>query len=316
MNPNPFSKPFATAAGISTNASVPSPVPSPTVAPSTDYCYLRQLVFEQSQNVLDPSRDYLFETRLAKLLRNQGLTQVAELIQLLRFKRDPALERSIAEAMTINETSFFRDSRPFELLRTELLPAIIEARRNTRTLRIWSAACSTGQEAYSTGMLLLEHFPQLVNWNVKIEGTDISSEVVQRCQAGTYQRIEMNRGLPARNIVRFFDHHGEDHQGEYWSVKPELRKLCNFRVANLCGDQLPFASPTSVSTGRFDLIFLRNVMLYFSQETRKKLLLNVHRLLAPDGILFLGSSEQPADPSLWTSQLAGGTCYFRPRQPS
>jgi len=111
-------------------------------------------------------------------------------------------------------------------------------------------------------------------------------------------------GLPARNIVRFFDHHGED-----WTAKPELRALCNFRQANLCGSVLPFAS-------RFDVIFLRNVMLYFSQETRKQLLANIHRLLAPDGILFLGSSEQPADPTIWTSYLAGGTCYFRPRQPS
>jgi chemotaxis protein methyltransferase CheR len=273
-------------------------------SPHVDYAYLRQLVFDQSQNVLDASRDYLFETRLARLLRNRGLSHVEELVQLLRLKRDPALERSIAEAMTINETSFFRDSRPFDLLRTELLPRLIENRGNTRSLRIWSAACSTGQEAYSTAMLLLEHFPQLTHWNVKIEGTDISGEVVHRCQSGTYHRIEMNRGLPARNIVRFFDHHGED-----WTVKSEVSRICNFRQANLCGEPFPF----SPSAGRFDVIFLRNVMLYFSQETRKKLLLNIHRLLAPDGILFLGSSEQPADPTIWTSQLAGGTCYFRPR---
>ena len=299
MNSNPFAKPFAVASATPLAA-----MPSAAASSSADYAYLRNLVFEQSQNVLDPSRDYLFETRLAKLLRNQGMTHIEELVQHLRLKRDSNLERSIAEAMTINETSFFRDSRPFELLRTELLSVLIENRRNTRTLRIWSAACSTGQEAYSTGMLLLEHFPQLANWNVKIEGTDISSEVVHRCQSGSYHRIEMNRGLPARNIVRFFDHYGED-----WTVKPELKRLCNFRVANLCGNQLPF-------TEKFDLIFLRNVMLYFSQESRKKLLANVHRLLAPDGLLFLGSSEQPADPSIWTPTLAGGTCYFRPRQPS
>jgi chemotaxis protein methyltransferase CheR len=299
MNSNPFTKPFAVAqvAPLTT-------VPPAAASSSADYTLLRTLVYEQSQNVLDSSRDYLFETRLAKLLRNQGMTHIEELVQHLRLKRDPNLERSIAEAMTINETSFFRDSRPFELLRTELLPALIENRRNSRTLRIWSAACSTGQEAYSTGMLLLEHFPQLAGWNVKIEGTDISSEVVHRCQSGTYHRIEMNRGLPARNIVRFFDHHGED-----WTVKPELKRLCNFRVANLCGSQLPF-------TEKFDLIFLRNVMLYFSQDSRKKLLATVHRLLTPDGLLFLGSSEQPADPSIWTPTLAGGTCYFRPRQPS
>jgi len=282
---------------------------APPAFPSApvDYSYLRQLVYEQSQNVLDPSRDYLFETRLAKLLRNHGLSHVEELIQLLRLKRDPTLERSVAEAMTINETSFFRDSRPFELLRGELLPPLIEKRAMMRSLRIWSAACSTGQEAFSTGMLLLEHFPQLAHWNVRIEGTDISNEVVHRCQSGTYHRIEMNRGLPARNIVRFFDHHGED-----WTVKPELKKLCNFRQANLCGNQPPFSPPID----RFDVIFLRNVMLYFSQETRKKLLAHIHRLLAADGVLFLGSSEQPADPSIWTPVLAGGTCYYRPRQPS
>ena len=279
-------------------------VAAPAASANVDFSFLRQIVYEQTQNVLDPSRDYLFETRLAKLLRNHGITALSELIYSLQARRNPTLERSIAEAMTINETSFFRDSRPFELLRVELLPALIEARRHTRSLRFWSAACSTGQEAYSIAMLLLEHFSLLNTWKIAIEGTDISSEVVNRCQAGSYHRIEMNRGLPARNIVRFFDHQGED-----WTVKPEVRKLCHFREANLCGNMLPFSEP-------FDVIFLRNVMLYFSQQTRKKLLANVHRLLAPDGLLFLGSSEQPADPVLWTPTLSGGTCYYRPRRPS
>ncbi|MGA7830225.1 MAG: protein-glutamate O-methyltransferase CheR [Terracidiphilus sp.] len=275
-------------------------------ASSVDYGYLRQLVFGLSQNVLDPSRDYLFETRLTKLLRNQGMTQLEELIQHLKVRKNPVLERSIAEAMTINETSFFRDGRPFELLRTELLPKLIEARRPARSLRFWSAASSTGQEAYSLGMLLQEHFPQIAGWNIRIEGTDICNEVVEKAQAGRYHRIEMNRGLPARFVVRYFDHVGED-----WTVKPELRKMCNFRQANLCTTSLPF----NRIDDRFDVIFLRNVMLYFSQDTRKTLLAGIHRLLAPDGILFLGSSEQPADPSIWTPVLAGGTCHFRPRQP-
>jgi chemotaxis protein methyltransferase CheR len=274
---------------------------------SVDYAYLRQLVFGLSQNVLDPSRDYLFETRLTKLLRNQGMTQLEELVQHLKLRRNPVLERSIAEAMTINETSFFRDSRPFELLRTELLPKLIEARRHTRELRFWSAACSTGQEAYSVGMTMQEHFPLLPGWNLRIEGTDICAEVVERAQTGRYHRIEINRGLPARFVVRYFDHQGED-----WTMKPEIRKMCNFRQASLSGPTLPF----NRAEDRFDVIFLRNVMLYFSQETRKVLLAGIHRLLAPDGILFLGSSEQPADPSIWTAVLAGGTCYFRPRKPS
>ena len=276
-------------------------------ASSIDYGFLRQLVFGLSQNVLDPSRDYLFDTRLTKLLRNQGMTQLEELVQHLKLRKNPLLERSIAEAMTINETSFFRDGRPFELLRTELLPKLIEERRHLRTLRIWSAACSSGQEAYSMGMLLLEHFPLLAGWNIRIEGTDICAEVVEKSQAGCYHRIEMNRGLPARFIVRYFDHLGEN-----WTVKPEVRKMCNFRQANLCSSPLPF----NRTDDRFDVIFQRNVMLYFSQETRRPLLAGIHKVLAPDGILFLGSSEQPADPSIWTPVLAGGTCHFRPRQPS
>ena len=274
---------------------------------AVDYGYLRDLVFGLSRNVLDPSRDYLFETRLSKLLRNQGMSHLEELVRHLRLRKDPALERAIAEAMTINETSFFRDTRPFELLRTDLLPKLIESRRSTRTLRFWSAACSTGQEAYSLGMLLREHFPMLVGWNLRIEGTDLSNEVVERAQSGRYHRIEINRGLPARFVVRYFDHVGED-----WTIKSEVRSLCNFRQANLCAPQLPF----NRSSDGFDVIFLRNVMLYFSQETRKTLLAGIHRLLPSDGILFLGSSEQPADASLWTSALAGGTCYFKPRQPS
>jgi len=272
-----------------------------------EYGYLRQLVFDVSQNVLDASRDYLFDTRLTKILRNHGLTRLDELVHKLRAQKNPALEREVAEAMTINETSFFRDLRPFDLLRQELLPKIIEARRFHRTLRFWSAACATGQEAYSLAMMLLEHFPMLVGWKFAIEGTDISNEVVQRAQAGRYHRIEINRGLPARFVVRYFDHAGED-----WAVKPEVHKLCNFRQANLCGPTLPF----NRATDQFDVIFLRNVMLYFDQPTRRTLLAGIHRILAPDGILFLGSSEQPTDLSLWTPVLAAGTCYYRPRQPS
>jgi chemotaxis protein methyltransferase CheR len=273
-------------------------------AVAADYGFLRELVYGLTRNVLDPSRDYLFETRLSRLLRNQGMNRVEELVRRLRASRNPALENAVAEAMTINETSFFRDVRPFDLLRTELLPKMIEARRFRRSLRFWSAASSTGQEAYSLAMLVLEHFPMLAGWDIRIEGTDICADVVEHARAGRYQRIEINRGLPARFQVRYFDH-----QGEHWTVKPEVRKMCNFRQANLCGARPPF----NRAGDQFDVIFLRNVMLYFSQETRRTLLAAIHRLLAPDGVLFLGSSEQPADPSIWTPMLAGGTCYFKPR---
>ena len=190
----------------------------------------------------------------------------------------------------------------FELLRTEVIPKLIEARRSIRKLRMWSAASSTGQEAFSLAMLVREHFPLVSDWNIQIEGTDISAEVIQRALQGRFHRIEMNRGLPARLLVRYFDHVDDD-----WIIKPEIAGLCHFRQANLCAP-LPFLE-------RFDIIFLRNVMLYLSLETRRTLLNVIHRLINPDGYLFLGSAEQPPDRSLWTTVLLGGTCHFRPRQP-
>ena len=267
---------------------------------TVDYGYLREVVRGRSHNILDPSRDDLLEMRLAKLVRNQGMSDLRELVDHVRRTRDASLEFAIADAMTINETSFFRDRRPFELLRNELLPALMEARKTQRTLRLWSAASSTGQEAYSLAMMIREHFPQLGQWNVRVEGTDICDEVVKRASEGRYLRIEVNRGLPARNLILFFDQVGAD-----WVIKPEIREMCHFRKANLCVPPLPFSQ-------KFDVIFLRNVMLYFGPETRRTLMAEVHRLLAPDGVLFLGSTEQPADLSLWKPALAGGTCYFQP----
>ena len=191
------------------------------VTSRADYAYLRQLVLGLSQNVLDPAHDYLFETRLSALLRSHGMTKLHELVQLLRARKNPILERVIAEAMITHETSFFRDSRPFDLLRTELLPRLIEQRRPARALRLWSAACSTGQEAYSLAIGLREHFPHLAHWNIRIDGTDLCAEAVRRAQAGRYHRLEINRGLPARLAVRYFDRLDED-----WVVKPEVRSLC------------------------------------------------------------------------------------------
>ena len=266
-----------------------------------DYSFLRQIVLRESQNVLDPSCDYLFETHLSLLLRHLGMSQIDDLIRHLRVRKDADLERAVAEAMTIKETSFFRDSRSFDLLSAELLPALVKARRFSRSLRFWSAACSTGQEAYSLALLLREHFSKGGAWNIRVEGTDISSEAIERARRGVYYRIEMNRGLPARHIARYFEHAGEN-----WIVKPEIRQLCHFQQANLCQSPLPFDE-------QFDVIFLRNVMLYFSHETRSTLLAAIHRMLAPDGILFLGSAEQPPETSLWTAVLAGGACYYKPR---
>lgn len=265
-----------------------------------DYAYLRQLVLSLSQNVLDPAHDYLFETRLSALLRERGMTHLHELVVLLRARKNPILERAIAEAMITHETSFFRDSRPFDLLRTDLLPRIIENRRPARALRLWSAACSTGQEAYSLAINLRENFPNLAHWDIRIEGTDLCADAVRRAQAGRYHRIELNRGMPARLATRYFDPQGED-----WVIKPEVSSLCTFRQMNLCAPPLPIHN-------RYDVILLRNVMLYFTLETRRALLANMHSLLAPDGVLILGASEQAAGSPRWTPVLAGGTCYFTP----
>jgi chemotaxis protein methyltransferase CheR len=266
-----------------------------------DYGYLRDVVLRGSQNVLDPSCDYLFEPRLASLLRARSFSSLHELVRRMRFATDPALENAVAEAMTIKETSFFRDSRTFELLRRELLPALAEARRCCRTLRLWSAACSTGQETYSLAILLREQFGLDGAWSIRIDGTDVASQAIERATRGAFHRIEINRGLEARHITRYF------HQtGEQWVARPEIRALCHFQQLNLCHTPLPFRE-------RFDVILLRNVMLYFVQETRRTLLEHVHRLLAPDGILLLGSAEQPPESSLWEASLAGGACYYRPR---
>jgi chemotaxis protein methyltransferase CheR len=270
-------------------------------SPATDYGFLRELVLRETQNVLDPSCDYLFETRLSGLLRALGMSRLDQLVRRLRSANDPELERAVAQAMTIGETSFFRDSRLFELLRTALLPALIEARRPCRTLRLWSAACSTGQEAYSAAILLREQSLLDATWVLRIEGTDIASDAIERASRGIFHRIEMNRGLAPRHIARYFDRAGEN-----WVARPEIRRMCNFRQANICRAPLPFHQP-------FDVILLRNAMLYFSQETRRSLLAGVHGLLAPDGFLLLGSAEQPPDAARWCAVLDRGACYYRPR---
>lgn len=271
------------------------------IGAEADYAYLRGIVLAYSHNVIDASTDYLFDSRLVRLLRNQGMSRLEELVRYLRASRDPELERAVAEAMTINETSFFRDPRPFELLSTELLPGLIARRRSERALRIWSAACSTGQEALSIAILLRERFAHIAHWDIAIEGTDISAEVIQRARAGRYHRIEVNRGLPARYLVKYFENDGED-----WVARSELRAMCHFRQANLC------KAPVLL-TGSFDVILLRNVMLYLSPETRRMLLESLHGVIARDGILLLGSSEQASDSPLWAPVLAGGACYYKPK---
>lgn len=261
--------------------------------------YLRAVVMKNSGNHVDPARDYLFESRLQQLLRSRGLESLDQLVMALRRDEGVSLQRSVAEAMTINETSFFRDLPTFDLLRNEILPALISARRETRTLRFWSAASSSGQEAYSIAMLLREHFPALATWKIDILGTDISAAMVWRSTEGRYQRLEINRGLPARFLLKYMVRIGDE-----WEVAPDVKRLCRFQQRNLCdAPMLP---------EQFDAIFLRNVMLYFPQKTRHKVLLTMHRSLAPDGVLFLGLSEQARMESHWQTVLTPKAVWYRP----
>jgi chemotaxis protein methyltransferase CheR len=266
----------------------------------SDYDYLRGLVMEQSANLIDSSRNALFDTRLTPIARLSGAANLEEFVNMLKAGRPVHLHRAVAEAMTINETSFFRDIAPFEMVRQVVLPQLIEERMETRRLRIWSAASSTGQEAYSLAMLIVEHFPDLAQWDVKIIGTDISRHVVDYAQKGRYRRLEVNRGLPARMLLKYMVRDGEE-----WEVIPRVRAMCEFRYANLSAPMphLPV----------FDLVLLRNVLLYFSQHDRRTLFKEIYQKMVPGGYLVLGNAEQAEDSTnLFEVEFAANCYFYRP----
>ncbi len=265
-----------------------------------DYAYLRKVVLEESANLIDPTRNVLFEARLTPIARTAGAENVEGLVELLREDRSDHLHRAVAEAMTINETSFFRDVRPFEMLRSKAIPELMGHRHSERVLRIWSAACSTGQEAYSVAMLLLEHFPELAEWDVKIVGTDISRSVLDYAARGRYRRIEVNRGLPAKMLVKYFERYGEE-----WEVSERVRGICEFAYANLCAPLPPLPV--------FDLVLLRNVLLYFPEQDRSCVFADVHRQMNPRGFLLLGNSEQAEDSTdQFEVEFAADSYFYRP----
>jgi chemotaxis protein methyltransferase CheR len=238
---------------------------------------VRKLIYARAAIVLDPGKEYLVESRLAPIARARGCRDVDELCAKLE-QRDPALIDEVVEAMTTNETSFFRDHHPFEALRRTVLPELIEHRQQTRSLRVWCAACSTGQEPYSLAMLLDEHFPALSTWDVTIRATDIARSVLDRARSGRYRQIEVNRGLSARALVRYFSRDGLE-----WEIRPEIRRRVQFEEMNLI-TAWPRTEP-------FDLIFLRNVLIYFDQPTKLSLLQRARDVLRSDGYLLLGGSE-------------------------
>jgi chemotaxis protein methyltransferase CheR len=216
------------------------------------------------------------EARLIPVARQVGAAGVAEFLAGLQRKPNPADQRRIVDALTTNETSWFRDREPFAALTDVVLPDLIKSRASTRKIRLWSAASSSGQEAYSLAMTLQENLPP--GWTYEIMGTDISTEMIKRAEAAEYSQVEVNRGLPASQLVQYFER-----AGAHWRITAALRRNVSFRLMNLTAP-LPAMAP-------FDVIFLRNVLIYFDVATKKSVLRNVARLVRPDGWLFLGAAE-------------------------
>lgn len=262
--------------------------------------YLRDVISRRSGNVVSPTQSYLLESRLGPVAESLGLDNVEALVEELQRKPSSMLHDKVAEAMTINETSFFRDLQPFEAVRTDILPELIAHKSAEKTLSIWSAACSSGQEPYSLAMLIREHFPECQNWKIEIHSSDLSEEMLRRTQAGIYSQFEVNRGLPAKLLVKYFER-----SGIQWQARPDLRQMIHCRKVNLTQPLPP--GP------RFDLVFLRNVLIYFDQAGKESILNRVHRAMSPNAALFLGGGETMLNlNSPFSRESAGSTICFRP----
>lgn len=240
--------------------------------------FIKNLVYKRSAIVLDGDKTYLIEARLGPLARAEGFKSIDALVDRLRAQPADGLHSKVVEAMTTNETTFFRDQHPFDALRDDIIPTLRKSRQDKRSLAIWSAACSTGQEAHSIGMIFKEKFPELDSWQIKMLGTDLCNAALVRARAAKYMQIEVNRGLPAPLLLKYFTRDGAD-----WQLKDSIRGMVEYRWMNLIDPwpKLPV----------FDVIFLRNVLIYFDVPTKRTILARMKQVLAPDGYLFLGGAE-------------------------
>ncbi len=263
---------------------------------SENYRFLQEHVYAQAGIVLEDDKHYLFESRLGPIVRQLGLGTINDLCALIQATSETEVGRRVAEAMTTNETYFFRDPAQFEAIRTVLLPRLKEGRRDTKKLRFWSAAASTGQEAYSLAMLLLAE--ALSDWDIQILGTDFSSQVLERARSGKYQQIEVNRGLPAALLVKYFRRSGMD-----WQLSDLVRWMAHFETIDL--------RKSMRALGPFDLVFCRNVMIYFDAGTRKEILKELHGTLFRGGWLLLGGAETAFGVEEWFErQIVGGATVY------
>jgi chemotaxis protein methyltransferase CheR len=266
---------------------------------ATGFDWVRALVHKESAIVLQPGKEYLVEARLLPIARQLGLTDVEEFVDSVRTRPTADHTRRIVEALTTNETSWFRDGDPFSALTSTVLPTLLAKRNPAERLQIWSAACSSGQEPYTIAMLLEDALPNAAS-RVSITATDLSREMVERTKAGRFSQLEVNRGLPAPMLVRHFTRAGSE-----WEVSPALRRMVTTSECNLAAP-LPRMGP-------FDVVYLRNVLIYFDLPTKRSILNNVRTLLRPDGWMFLGAAETTlgVDDS-WERVVIGRTSAYRP----
>jgi chemotaxis protein methyltransferase CheR len=250
---------------------------------------------------IDAPRDAPFEPRLTLIARAAAAAGRENFVHSLRVERPLHLQRAPPESTMINETSFFRDFLPFELLRQSILPKLIELKREERRLTVWSASSSTGQEAYSLAITLCEYFPELADWDAKIIATDPSEASIEYARRGCYRRLEVNRGLPVRLLMKYFARAGEE-----WQISAKVRSMVEFRSTDL--------RASLRSLPQFDLVLLRNVLLYFPQHDRGRVLSGVYRMMHPHGALLLGDAEQADDSTdLFGEEFEAGCYYYRPK---
>ncbi|MEI6984699.1 MAG: protein-glutamate O-methyltransferase [Rhodospirillaceae bacterium] len=243
-----------------------------------DFEMFSSLLKQRSGLILSKDKTYLLESRLMPVVRKWNINGLDELAARVRARKEDALLRDITEAMTTNESSFFRDQKPFDIFKQFVLPKLLETRAARRQIRIWSAACSSGQEAYSIAMLLQEEGARINGWKIEIIGTDISAEMVERSKSGMYTQFEVQRGLPITMLVKNFKQ-----VGDKWQISSQLRQMASFREFNLLGDL--------TSLGQFDIVFCRNVLIYFDQPTKTRILEQIVRIMPADGVLYLGGAE-------------------------
>lgn len=242
-----------------------------------DFDFIAKLLKDRSGLVITRDKAYLLESRLTPVARKRGLKGLDDLVASMRTAGEDLL-REVTEAMTTNESFFFRDMKPFDQFKALVLPALIQSRAQKKSFRIWSAACSSGQEAYSLAMIMKEEGPKLAGWKIEVVGTDISNEMLEKAKAGMYSQFEVQRGLPINMLVKYFKKNTE-----MWQIDPAIRAMVQFREYNLLHDLKPL--------GQFDVVFCRNVLIYFDQPTKTRVLESISKNMPDDGFLYLGGAE-------------------------